>query len=152
MEGARTGEVFRLLLEELVGEAETHEDLRRAQLEGVGVELVYPVVDVLDEVRVGARCLADVLGERLEALNLRLHDVDDSLQRGAVRLLRLGVEVEDVDVVGDRELARREGGQERRLARTVRPDEAVALRVVRAHQHHGLGARAAPLSRAAAWW
>jgi len=75
-----------------VGKAETHEDLRRAHLEGVGVELVYPVVDVLDEVRVGARCLADMLGERLEALNLHIQQLTSEIEDASGQSSKLNAE------------------------------------------------------------
>mmetsp|Transcript_17398 Transcript_17398/g.41925 ORF Transcript_17398/g.41925 Transcript_17398/m.41925 type:complete len:272 (+) Transcript_17398:1173-1988(+) len=123
------GKVLGLLLEEILRKAETHQDLRGAQLKRVRVHPVYTVVNVEEELVVRARGLAEVLRHRLQTLHLRLHDVDDSLERGAVRGLGLLVEVEDVHVLGERQLARSEARQERRLAAAVGPDETVALAV-----------------------
>mmetsp|Transcript_1263 Transcript_1263/g.2727 ORF Transcript_1263/g.2727 Transcript_1263/m.2727 type:complete len:232 (-) Transcript_1263:414-1109(-) len=120
-------QILRLLGHEVAAEAETHEDLGRAHLEGVGVHAVDPVVNVLHDVCLGARSLHHVLREGLQCFHLLSDNVDNRLERGAVAGLRLLVEMEDVNVVGDGELARRQRREERGLAGAVSADEAVTI-------------------------
>ena len=70
----------------------------------------------------GARAL-------LESLLFVAHGVDDRLQRGAVRGLRLAIKVPDVDEIGDGYLARRNALEERRLAAAVLGNQSVAVAI-----------------------
>mmetsp|Transcript_53856 Transcript_53856/g.131662 ORF Transcript_53856/g.131662 Transcript_53856/m.131662 type:complete len:288 (+) Transcript_53856:923-1786(+) len=121
--------ILGLLGKELAAEAETHEDLRGADLEGRGVHAIDALINILEDLGIRAGGLDQVLGELLEPLDLVAHNVDNGIEGGALAGLSLLVEVEDVDVVRDGQLARREAGQERGLAAAVRAQEAVPVAV-----------------------
>lgn len=110
------GHVLGHLVGHLLREAEAIEKLARALFKSGGVELLQPLVDELEGRRIAPLLLQNALLHCLEPFLLVAHNVDNGLERRAVAGRGLGVQVPDVQVVGNVHHARREDGEQRGLA------------------------------------
>eukprot|EP00760_Papus_ankaliazontas_P005144 PhM_4_TR12419/c0_g1_i1/m.34319 len=122
-----TGETRARAVHHLVREGQTAQNGLRAELGGVGVDLVHAGIDLVQavHVRLAHRQKLLLLPHQLRALDV---GVQHDLEGGVVRAENLLLDVEDLDVgVHVLELTLCEHAQQRRLATAVAADETVLL-------------------------